>query len=188
MEASTQPATPAAPSLKDRLTPGVARAIAASLLIVAVVLIAGGWLFYVKPQNVEFAQRSQAHRSLMKLFDLQTAYHQVHGTFANNLDSLLAAAPDGPQVREQLKTCVDINTVAVVGDAERFKLEINVLDGRRTPMKIRGPALGPKPYIPPRPEKRPIAPDTKRLALAALIGIVVGTGAAAWQYLKPKRA
>jgi len=43
------------------------------------------------------------------------------------------------ELREKLKATVDINTLAVVGDANRFRLEVNVLDPQRTSVKIRGP-------------------------------------------------
>lgn len=98
-----------------------------------------GWRFYLKPLRAIADTRYQSHLCLMRLYDLQMAYRGANGTFANDLDSLLASAPDGGRLREQLKASVDLDTLAVIGDANRFRLEANVLDPERTSVKIRGP-------------------------------------------------
>ncbi len=101
-----------------------------------------GWQVYLKPIRAIANRRFESHKALMRLYDLEMAYHAAHGVFANDLDTLLASAPDGPQIRAVLKATVDINTLAVVGDAERFRLEANILDEQRTAVKFRGPAAG----------------------------------------------
>lgn len=98
-----------------------------------------GWRFYLKPLRAIADTRYQSHLCLMRLYDLQMAYRGANGTFANDLDALLASAPDGGRLREQLKASVDLDTLAVIGDANRFRLEANVLDPERTSVKIRGP-------------------------------------------------
>ena len=112
-------------------------------VLLAVVLgfagAAAGWKLYIKPIRATADIQYRSHECLMRLYDLQMAYHGAHGTYAGDLDTLLASASDGAQLREKLKASVDINTLAVVGDASRFRLEINVLDPQRTSVKIRGP-------------------------------------------------
>ena len=98
-----------------------------------------GWQVYLKPIRALAYTRYESHLALMRLYDLQVAYRAANGTYANDLDTLLASAPDAAQLREKLKATVDINTLAVVGDANRFRLEANVLDPQRTSVKIRGP-------------------------------------------------
>lgn len=135
--------TPAEPSLisnlKARFTdPRTLAYIALSLGLGA----AGagiGRQVYLKPIRALADTRYQSHLALMRLYDLQVAYRAANGTYANDLDTLLAAAPDAAQIREKLKATVDLNTLAVVGDASRFRLEANVLDPQRTSVKLRGP-------------------------------------------------
>jgi len=98
-----------------------------------------GWKVYLEPQRAIARTQFLAHNTLVKLYDLQMAYGETHGVFANDLDSLLTGAADAAQIRAQLKASVDINTLAVLGDDQRFRLEANVLDPMRTSVKIRGP-------------------------------------------------
>ena len=104
----------------------------------ALAAFAGGRIL-LKPMRQLTVVRYQSHQGLMRLYELQVGYRAAHGTYANDLETLLASAPDGAQVRERLRTSVDLNTLAVVGDANRFRLEANVLDPDRTSVKIRGP-------------------------------------------------
>ncbi|MEQ1919004.1 MAG: hypothetical protein ABL955_07375 [Elusimicrobiota bacterium] len=108
--------------------------------ILALAGVGAVWKFYVLPVRAVSNIRFQAHGCLMRMYDLQLAYHGTHGAYANDLETLLASASDGAQLREKLKASVDINTLAVVGDATRFRLEINMLDPQRTALKIRGPS------------------------------------------------
>lgn len=98
-----------------------------------------GWTLWLKPQQITAQRRFQTHQALMRLHDMQMAYRASRGTFANDLDSLLASAPDGPRVRAILHANADDATLTVVGDANKFRLEANVLDPERTVVKIRGP-------------------------------------------------
>lgn len=119
-----------------------------TLFVVALALALGaagagvGWKLFLQPARAIAAIRYQSHLGLMRLYDLQVAYHGAHGTYANDLDTLLASAPDGAKLRAQLAATMDINTLAVIGDATRFRLEANVLDPQRTSVKIRGPLGG----------------------------------------------
>lgn len=116
-----------------------------TLYIIAAALAAGaagaaaGWHIYLKPIRAIAAVRYQSHAGLMRLYDLQLAYHAKHGVYADGLDALLASTPDGAQLREKLKVTMDLETLAVIGDGDRFRLEANVLDPQRTSVKIRGP-------------------------------------------------
>ncbi|MEK7233743.1 MAG: hypothetical protein AAB268_08000 [Elusimicrobiota bacterium] len=137
------PNTPSGPSyfsnLKERFSDPRTLSIIALSLALGAVGAGIGWHIYLKPIRAVASTRYQSHLCLMRLYDLQMAYRTAHETFANDLDTLLAAAPDGAQLREKLKATVDINTLAVVGDATRFRLEVNILDPERTSVKIRGP-------------------------------------------------
>ncbi|MDD5303440.1 MAG: hypothetical protein PHS14_10055 [Elusimicrobia bacterium] len=135
--------TPSSPSYLAKLKSSLSDPRA--LLLVALVLAvtaAGSAVYkklYLKPILAMAELRYQSHMSLMRLYDLQMEYRRGHGAYANNLDALLATAPDGAQLRERLKASMDINTLAVIGDEDRFRLEANVLDPQRTSVKIRGP-------------------------------------------------
>lgn len=135
--------TPSNPSFFTTLKSGLTNR--RSLIIIAIALALGmagaalGSHLYLKPMRAIAEKRYQSHLCLIRLYDLQIAYHAAHETYANDLDTLLATAPDAAELRAQLKNSVDINTLTVVGDAERFRLEANVLDEQRTSVKIRGP-------------------------------------------------
>ncbi|UPT73097.1 MAG: hypothetical protein M0D55_14510 [Elusimicrobiota bacterium] len=100
------------------------------------------WKTYFVPQKTAAEVRYRSHNALMRLYDLQLSRHKAQGAFANDLDTLLAGAPDAEKLREELKATTDINTLAVIGDAEKFRLEANVLDSERTLVKFRGTAGG----------------------------------------------
>lgn len=102
--------------------------------------VAGFHTFFIKPRRAIIATRYNSHVALMRLYKLQLSYHAAHGTFASTLETLLSSTPDGAQLREQLKATTDITTLAVIGDASRFRLEANILDPERTLVKFRGSA------------------------------------------------
>ncbi|MBI2790216.1 MAG: hypothetical protein HYX59_16220 [Elusimicrobia bacterium] len=133
--------TPSSPLARLKASLGDKRA----LIIVALVLavVAAGSAVYkkvvLKPELALATKRYETQMGLMRLYDLQMAYRKGHETYANDLETLLATAPDGAQLREKLKANLDIGTLAVIGDEDRFRLEANVLDPQRTLIKIRGP-------------------------------------------------
>lgn len=133
------PSPSALAALRGRLTEP--RALGGIALSAALALAgAAAWRALVlKPERAVAERRYQSHLGLMRLYDLQMSYRATHGTFANDLETLLATAPDGAKIREVMKAATDINTLTVVGDANRFRLEANVLDSERTLVKIRGP-------------------------------------------------
>ena len=102
----------------------------------------GYWKTVLKPLQEISEKRYKSHMTLMRLYELQLAYRKTHETYAKDLDSLLASAADGPQLRAQLQATVDMATLAVIGDADRFRLEANILDHERTLVKFRGPTGG----------------------------------------------
>ena len=55
------------------------------------------------------------------------------------LAALLSVSPDAAALKARLAANADMNTLAVVGTADKFKIELNVLDPERTSIKIRGP-------------------------------------------------
>ncbi|MFI5350834.1 MAG: hypothetical protein ACHQ2Z_14900 [Elusimicrobiota bacterium] len=93
----------------------------------------------VAPQQALVQKRVQATLDLAKLYGLQLAYKRVKGTYADDLGSLLLIDPDGASLKARLAANVDMNTLAVVGDADKFKIELNVLDPERTLIKVKGP-------------------------------------------------
>lgn len=116
------------------------------LIVVAALGTAGYvgvlWKTLLAPAKAEAAVRYRSHGALMRLYELQLERHKSLGSFANDLDSLLAGAPDAEKIRAELKATTDINTLAVIGDAEKFRLEANILDSERTLVKFRGTAGG----------------------------------------------
>lgn len=139
---------PSEPSLLSRMdpTPLYTDPRVIGLVALAVGLAVGGAAlgrrFYLAPIRATAAVQYQSHEALMRLYDLQVAYRGTNGTYANDLDSLLAGAPDAAKLRAQLAATVDMNTLTVVGDANRFRLEANLNDGQRTLVKFRGPLGG----------------------------------------------
>ncbi len=100
------------------------------------------WTAELKPQLDLAQKRFESHTAMMRLFDLQKTYLEAHGAYANDLDALLAGAPDADKLRETLKNSVDINTLVIRGDDKRFRIEANILDPDRTLVKFRGPTGG----------------------------------------------
>jgi hypothetical protein len=117
-------------------------------------------------------KRYQASLDLSQMYGLQVSYKRAKGTYANDLASLLSVDPDAAALKASLAANVDMNTLAVVGDANKFKIELNVLDPDRTPIKIRGPipakTAAPEPSALPAPappsngDGAPIAPAPGR--------------------------
>ena len=138
MEENTPPSSPLA-RLKASLSDTRA------LVIVGLVLAgaAAGSAVYkkvvLKPELALATMRFDSQMGLMRLYDLQMEYRKSHEAYANDLETLLATAPDGAQLRDKLKASTDITTLAVIGDADRFRLEANIRDPQRTLVKIRGP-------------------------------------------------
>ncbi len=121
---------------------------AVKAVMIASVLATAGWAAYVwktelAPAKAAAETRFRSHNALMRLYALQLAHHKQKGTFAGDLDTLLAGAPDAEQIRAELTATTDITTLAVIGDEQKFRLEANVLDAERTLVKFRGTAGDP---------------------------------------------
>ena len=136
--ADNEPSSPLA-SLKSLVTSTRFLTVTAVLTVVSAAGAWGYWKVAVAPQIAIARVRFESHTALMRLYDLQLAYRKTHDTYAKDLDSLLASAADGPQLRAKLQETTDITTLAVIGDADRFRLEANVRDPERTLVKFRGP-------------------------------------------------
>jgi hypothetical protein len=108
-------------------------------LALGTALATGWWRISVVPEEALNLKRHQSILDLSKLYGLQLAYKQAHGTYANDFASLLTVAPDAAALKASLAANVDMTTLTVVGDANKFKIELNVLDRDRTPFKVRGP-------------------------------------------------
>jgi hypothetical protein len=101
---------------------------------------AGVWRqVWLKPRQALTQKRVDATLDLARLYGLQLAYKKAHGTFANDLGALLPLSPEGAALKADLAANADMSTFVVAGDAQRFKIELNVLDPERTSIKIRGP-------------------------------------------------
>ena len=103
-------------------------------------IAAGLWWVRLRPQSAASQRRYETFMDVLKLYDLQVAHKKVKGIYAGNLESLLVLSPDPAALKARLSAHADINTLTVVGNAERFKIEANVLDPQRTLIKIKGPA------------------------------------------------
>jgi hypothetical protein len=119
-------------------SPATLRLIVAALAVGAAASGAGWW-FWLKPQLDVARLRSETTADVLTLYGLQMRYHQRKRTYANDLDSLLALEPDGAARKARMNGHLDLSTLAIVGDATKFKIEANVLDLQRTLIKIRGP-------------------------------------------------
>ena len=113
----------------------VVAAVAIALFSTAAGLIARRFM----PQSHAFDLRYETALDILALYRLQVSYKQANGTYANDLDSLLSLSPDRAAMKARMAGHLDINTLAVVGNADKFKLEANVLDAERTLIKINGP-------------------------------------------------
>ncbi len=124
---------------KERLTDRRTLLAAGAGLAAGLAGAAAGWQVYLKPQR-ELAQlRYDAMNDVLTLYGLQTEYQRAHGAYAGDLETLLTYAPERTAIKARLAAHVDINTVAVVNEGAKFKIEVNVLDKDRTLVKIKGP-------------------------------------------------
>ncbi len=94
---------------------------------------------HARTQESLVRRRYDAMSDMLALYDLQVKYKSSRGHYANDLATLLTIAPQSESFKGRLAAHVDINTVTVVDQGAKFKIEINALDGDRTLMKIRGP-------------------------------------------------
>lgn len=118
--------------------PRMLRALAGSAAA-GLALAAVGWYAIIKPDQALVQKRYESTIDIARLYGLQVAHKKAKGAYASDLDALLALAPDGAALRASLAANVDMTTLAVVGDANKFKIELNVLDPERTSIKVRGP-------------------------------------------------
>ena len=124
---------------KERLTHRTTLMAVAGGLAIGAAAAAGWWHVAITPQRALDQKRYQATMDLATLYGLQLTYKRVKGTYANDLGSLLLIDPEGEALKARLAANVDMNTLAVVGDGDKFKIELNVLDPDRTLIKVKGP-------------------------------------------------
>jgi hypothetical protein len=118
------------------------------------------WKFWLVPEKALVEKRYQSTLDIARLYGLQLSYKRVHGTYANDFASLLSVAPEAAELKGSLAANVDMNTLTVVGDANKFKIELNVLDGDRTPIRVKGPVAEKKAPAEPAAVPVPAAPMT----------------------------
>lgn len=106
----------------------------------AAILLAGAWAVWIRPMKAEAKMQAETSMDVSALFALQLKYKEAKGVYANDLDTLLSISPDRDAIKARLSRNVDMATFAVVGDAAKFKIEANMLDGERTLIKMKGPA------------------------------------------------
>jgi hypothetical protein len=135
----TPPPKPAAPSWKERLFSAQALKMLVLTAALGAAAAAGGWQVWLKPQRDVARMRFETTRDVLSLYGLEMQYKKAKGVYASDLDALLALAPDGAARKADMGRHLDLTTLAIVGDAQKFKIEANVLDADRTLIKIRGP-------------------------------------------------
>ena len=124
---------------KQRVTPRTTLIAIAGALALGAAAAVAWWCFSVVPARALLRKRSRSVTAIAKLYGLQLSYKRAHGTYANDLASLLSVDPDRAALKAALAANVDMNTLAVVGDANKFKIELNVLDSGRTLLRLKGP-------------------------------------------------
>jgi hypothetical protein len=120
----------------------------AGVLVLGAALGAGGWYVKIRPLLQVNRMRHESTLDIARMYGLQLSYKKQNGVYANDLDALLSAAPDRAALKANLVKNVDMTTLAVVGDARKFKIELNVLDADRTPIRVRGPIAPRRPKTP----------------------------------------
>jgi hypothetical protein len=141
---------------RERIFSGTSLSLLFGALAVGAAAAGAGWKLWLKPQQDLARLRFETTADVLTLYALETRYKRAKGVYANDLDALLAQEPDAAARKSRMGTHLDLSTLAVVGDAKKFKIEANVLDAARTLIKIRGP-------LPDRPTPRaegPLAPET----------------------------
>ena len=101
----------------------------------------GVWSVWLKPLRDDAQIRTETVQDTSKLFGLQLQYFQAQGAYANDLDTLLALDPDRAAFKAHMARHLDMSTIAVVGNAKKFKIEANALDKDRTLIKLKGPVF-----------------------------------------------
>lgn len=117
---------------------------AAAALVVTALGAGGAWKFYLQPKKADADLRFATMNDLSTLFALQLQYKKDHGVYANEVDELITEAPDRAALKARLAAHVDTATIAIRGDADKFKIELNMLDAQRTLFKIKGPIESPR--------------------------------------------
>lgn len=124
---------------KQRLTHRSTFMAVAAGLALGTAVAGAWWKIYVVPEQALVRKRYQSTMDIARMYGLQLSYKRAHGTYANDFASLLSIDPDGAALKASLAANVDMNTLTVVGDANKFKIELNVLDPDRTPIRVKGP-------------------------------------------------
>lgn len=114
-----------------------------ALAALAIAGAAGWWRLQAKPEFDTLMLHANVTQDLFALYDLQMAYRDKYGAFADDLELLLKTAPDGgTALRARLHAHAHAETLVVAGDAEKFKLEANARDAARTLIRVKGPRVG----------------------------------------------
>ncbi|MBI4371270.1 MAG: hypothetical protein HY552_03115 [Elusimicrobia bacterium] len=129
----------APPTEKPRRLSALVLAAAAAGLAAGLGAGALVWRLRLEPRYEAALRRYETVQDVMALYGLQERYKRAWGVYADGLDALLSIAPDGPALRARMAGHLDLATLAVVGGADRFKIEANALDGERTLVRVRGP-------------------------------------------------
>ena len=124
---------------RQRLTHRSTLMAAAAGLAVGALGAAGGYYVWLRPQRALAQLRYDAMNDVLKLYGLQTDYQKAHGAYANDLETLLAFSGQRDALWQRLASHVDMNTIAVVNEGAKFRVEVNVRDADRTLIKIKGP-------------------------------------------------
>ena len=126
-------------ALPAKPRPALTFGLAFLLFAVGGALGVAGWYVSIRPKLRVDRMRYESVLDIAKLYGLQLSYKKAHGVYADGLDALLSEAPDRDALKKNLAANVDMDTLAVVGGPAKFKIELNVLDPDRTPIRVRGP-------------------------------------------------
>ena len=116
------------------------------------------WKIWVVPDQALVQKRFQSTMDIARMYGLQLSYKRAHGTYANDFAALLSIDPDAAALKARLAANVDMTTLTVVGDEKKFKIELNVSDPERTPIRVRGPVEPKTPAIDPAALPTPAPP------------------------------
>ena len=152
---------PERPNWKESLFSAATLRLMIGALALGTAAAGAGWIFWLKPRQDDARLHFDTAADVLALYGLEQRYKQAKGVYASDLDALLAQEPDAAARKARMGVYIDLSTLTVVGDAQKFKIEANVLDAGRTLIKIRGP-------LPDRPKQRTEA------SLPPEIGLSVG--------------
>ncbi len=131
---------PAPQTWKERLFSPRALATTAAGLALGLAAAAVGWRVWLVPIQKTAELRAATVADVMTLYDMEQAYKRAHGTYASGLDAILPFSSDPAALKARMARHLDLTTLAVIGGADKFRIEANVLDAARTLVRVSAPS------------------------------------------------